>query len=134
MWITLSKDVEQIYFDEEGNIMFNDLYLEQIKETNIVESTQKKENQLNLKHIAEKFMIEKFISKYSNATQWLEIFEKEYKMFEINEDDIKIEILRLFLDKICSDCHSATLTILTIEAEWSEWKKRFLESFTDKRM
>lgn len=132
VWITLTKEMEQTYFDEEGNIMFNDLYLEQIIKTDIVESTQKKESQLNLKHIAEKFMIEKFTSKHSNAKQWLETFEKECRRFEINEDNTKIEILRLFLDKSCLDWHSATLTILTVEAGWSEWKERFLESFADK--
>lgn len=132
VWITLTDEMEQIYFDKEDNIMFNDMYLEQIIRTDVVEFTQKKESQLNLKHIAEKFMIEKFTSKHSNAKQWLEIFEKECIRFEIIEDNTKIEILRLFLDKSCLDWHSATLTILTIEAEWSEWKKRFLESFADK--
>lgn len=132
VWITLTDEMEQTYFDEEGNIMFNDLYLEQIIKTDIVASTQIKESQFNLKHIAEKFMIEKFTSKYSNAKQWLETFEKECRRFGINEDNTKIEILRLFLDKSCSDWHSATLTILTMEAGWSEWKDRFLESFADK--
>lgn len=111
--------------------MFNDTYLQQIK-TDVVGSTEKKECQPNLKQITDQFMIEKFTSKHSNANQWLETFEKECKRFDIIEDSTKIEILRLFLDKSCSDWHSATLTILTIEAEWSEWKERFLESFADK--
>lgn len=132
VWITLTDEMKQTYFDEEGNIMFNDLYLEQIVKTELVESTQKKENQANLKHITENYMIEKFTSKHSNAKQWLETFEKECRRFGINEDDTKIAILRLFLDKSCSDWHSATLTMLTTEAGWSEWKNRFLESFADK--
>lgn len=132
VWITLTEEMEQTYFDEEGNIMFNDFYLEQLVKTDIVESIQKKESQLNLKHIAEKFMIEKFTSKHSNAKQWLETFEKECSRFEINEENTKIEILRLFLDKSCSDWHSATFTILTMEAGWSAWKERFQESFADK--
>ena len=82
------------------------------------ESTQKKETQLNLKHTAERFMIERFICKHSNAKQWLETFEKECRRFEISEDNTRIEILRLFLDKSCLDWHSATLTTLTMEAGW----------------
>lgn len=36
--------MEQVYFDNEGNIMFiNDVYLEQMEETNIIKHTQKKE-------------------------------------------------------------------------------------------
>lgn len=123
--------MEKIYFDQDGN-MFNDLYLEQIVESNTVEPKQKKENQLNLKHIAERFMIERFVCKHSNAKQWLETFERECRRFEISEDKTKIEILRLFLDKSCLDWHSATLTTLTMEAGWSEWKEKFLESFADK--
>lgn len=59
-------------------------------------------------------MIEKFTFKHSNATHWIETFEKKCRKFEINKDDIKFEILRLFLDRTCADWHLATLTILTM--------------------
>ncbi|KAK7792870.1 hypothetical protein R5R35_004000 [Gryllus longicercus] len=132
VWITLTKEMAQTYMDEEGNIMFNDLYLEQIIKTDLLESTEKNNSQLNLKQITDKFMIEKFTSKHSNANQWLDTFEKECKRFDINEGRTMIEILRLFLDKSCLDWYPATLIILTVEAEWSQWKERFLESFADK--
>lgn len=48
VWITLTQEMEQIYFDEESNIMFNDTYFEQIEETKIIKSTQKEENILDL--------------------------------------------------------------------------------------
>lgn len=38
----------------------------------------------------------------------------------------------MFLEKSCSDWHCATLTKLTVEAKWDEWKDRFLETFVDK--
>lgn len=132
IWIKCTDEMEKIYFDQDGNIMFNDVYLDEILETNIVEPLQKKDNQLNLKHIAERFMIEKFLCKHSNAKQWLETFEKECRRFEISQETTMIEILRLFLDKSCLDWHSATLTTLTMEAKWSEWREKFLESFADK--
>lgn len=77
-------------------------------------------------------MIEKFTSKHANAKQWIETFEKECTRFDVVEDETKIEILRLFLEKPCSDWHCATLTKLTVEAKWDEWKDRFLETFADK--
>lgn len=77
-------------------------------------------------------MIEKFTSKHANAKQWMETFEKECTRFDVVEDETKIEILRLFLEKPCSDWHCATLTKLTAEAKWDEWKDRFLETFADK--
>ncbi|CAK1548796.1 unnamed protein product [Leptosia nina] len=122
----------QIYFDEDDNLMFNDLYLKEIKQTELVQSTQKNEGQLNLKNISERFMIEKFVCKFTNAKQWIDTFESECKRFEVIIDATKIEILRLFLDKSCVDWHSATLKTLKIEAGWLEWKNKFLYSFADK--
>ena len=56
----------------------------------LVEATEKKEGQQNLKHISEKFILEKFTSKNSNATQWMEIFEKECIRFNVTTDETKI--------------------------------------------
>lgn len=132
IWIKCTQEMDSSYFDENGNLMFNDLYLEEIVETNIVEPIQKKEYQIDLKCISEQFMVEKFVCEHSNAEQWLETFEKECQRFEIKEDNTKIEILRLFLDRACLDWHSATLTALTMEADWNEWKQKFLKSFAGK--
>jgi len=146
VWISMTKELEEIYIDEDGNIQFADEYLEEIEEkqvteinTNIsdilekwIETSQKKEGEKNLKHIAEKYMIEKFTSRHSNANQWIETFEKECARFDITQDEMKIEILRLFLDKSCTDWHCATLTKLGITAKWSEWKSRFVDTFADK--
>lgn len=133
IWITCTEAMKEIYFDEDGNILFNDQYLEQILDSPItMESTQKETTKINLKHIAERFMLEKFSCKHSNAQHWLETFEKECTRFEITVDNTKIEVLRLFLDKACLDWHSATLTTLTSKAGWDEWRKKFLETFADK--
>lgn len=133
VWISLTKEMEKMYIDEEENVMCDETYLDEITEKieKEEEATQKKGSQRNLKNIAQKFMVEKFTSKHSNAEQWLETFEKECTRFEITEDSTKIEILRLFLDKACIDWHCATLTKLTVSAEWSVWKARFLETFAD---
>lgn len=148
VWIRMTEDLKKIYIDEDQNLQFENQYLEEIDEDKsedktqkdnltkilekLVESSQRKEEKKNLKQISEKFMIEKFTSKHSNTKQWLETFEKECTRFDIIEDETKIEILRLFLDKSCSDWHSATLTKLTVQAGWDEWKDRFLETFADK--
>ncbi|KAK9746458.1 hypothetical protein QE152_g6105 [Popillia japonica] len=42
----------------------------------LVEASQKKEGK-NLKHIADKLIVEKFNSKTSNAHQWIVTYEKE---------------------------------------------------------
>lgn len=147
IWISMTEELKVIYIDSDGNIQFNGEYLEEIevRETTgiqndnlskllekLIETTEKRDGEKNLKQIADKYMIEKFTSKHSNAKQWIEIFEKECTRFNIIEDRIKIEILRLFLDKSCSDWHSATLTRFSDTATWNDWKNRFLETFADK--
>ena len=98
----------------------------------LVEATEKKEGQQNLKHISEKFILEKFTSKNSNATQWMEIFEKECIRFNVIINEAKIEILRLFLEKSCLDWYSSMATKLTTNSEWKEWKEIFLETFQNR--
>ncbi|XP_059045613.1 uncharacterized protein LOC131841306 [Achroia grisella] len=145
IWITLNEEQKQTYVDEDGNIQFLDQYLEEIsieqptgKDNNLqqildrlVESTEKKEHH-NLKNISEKFIIEKFTSRNSNATQWMETFEKECVRFNIIKDETKIEILRLFLEKTCLDWYSSMVTKLTVNSYWTEWKEKFLETFKNR--
>lgn len=148
IWIKLDEDQKKTYVDEEGNIQFLNQYLEEMstkqpgdKDVNLqqileklIESTTKKENQHNLKNVSEKFIIEKFTSKNTNATQWMEKFEKECDRFNITKDETKIEILRLFLEKSCLDWYSSMAIKLTVNSEWNEWKDKFLETFKNPRM
>lgn len=148
VWITMTKELEETYIDEDGNLQFKDQYLEEINEENLnktqdhnlkeileklIETTQNKDKdkEKNLKQIADKLLIEKFSSKNTNAKQWMESFEKECSRFQIDKKEDKIELLKLFLDKPSLDWYSSTLIRLTVNAGWSEWKKRFLECFTD---
>lgn len=146
IWIKLDKDLKKTYMDEEGNMQFLDQYLEEINMEQprdkddslqnilekLIESTTKKENQHNLKHISEKFIIEKFTTKNPNAVQWIENFEKECERFNITKDETKIDILRLFLEKSCLDWYSSMIIKLTVNSEWNEWKDKFLETFKNR--
>lgn len=153
VWISLTEELEQIYMDEDGNVQFADRYLEEInqdqctsaapaatgtKGTNtlekllekLIESTQESKQQ-SLKNIADKFVIEKFTSRHSNAAQWMDIFEKECERFQIS-DEKKVEVLRLFMDKSCIDWYSSMVIKLTMNAEWSEWRENFCDTFVNK--
>jgi len=110
IWITVTEDMSKIYLDEDKNLQFNDIYLEENTEkTQIVEPSSSGSNQSlekllekllenkqpksetqNLGTIAKDFMIDKFNDRSSNAKQWMDIFNKEYRRFEINEDKKKI--------------------------------------------
>lgn len=149
VWITMTDELEKTYIDEDGNLQFGGQFLEELnpeqgaaaqqQETDtlgklfekFVENTQENRPQ-SLKHIAERFALEKFTSKNTNANQWIDIFEKECIRFEVTKDEKKIEILRLFMDKSCADWYSSMIIKLTMNSEWSTWKTKFCESFTSK--
>lgn len=149
IWITMTEELGKTYIDEDGNLQFGDQFLEEINQENfatvqktetdtfeklfekLVENTQASKQQ-NLKNIAERFVIEKFTSKNSNANQWIDIFEKECMRFDVTTDEKKIEILRLFMDKSCVDWYSSMIIKLTMNSEWSTWKNKFCESFANK--
>ena len=152
IWFTMTEELSKIYIDEDGNLQFGGQYLEEIspepslsttsvpvKDTDALEKLFAKflehtseTKGPNLKTIAERFAIEKFTSKHINAVQWIDIFEKECSRFGVLSDENKIEILRFFMDKSCSDWYSSMVIKLTMDSEWSIWKNKFCESFTHK--
>lgn len=62
----------------------------------------------------------------------METFESECRRFEIIEDEKKIEIFRLFLDKPCLDWYSSMLIKQTLHSEWMVWKQKFCETYANK--
>lgn len=152
IWITLTDDISKIYLDEEQNLQFNDVYLEEILEkTNnaefipsgsnqtlekllekLLEDKQTKSETQNLGKIAKDFMIEKFTGRNLNAYQWIKGFNKECERFQINEDKKKIEILRNFLEYSSVDWYNCMLMKLTVESEWNKWEKNFCDTFANK--
>lgn len=149
VWITITEELKKIYLDEDDNLQFENQYLEEMeqvqsaatqsRDTGVLEKIFEKlvqdtheSKQQNLKHIAEKFVIEKFTSKNSNANQWIDTFEKECLRFDVTEDMKKIEILRLFMDKSCIDWYGSMIIKLTMDSEWKIWKNKFCESFANK--
>ena len=109
VWIELTEELKEKYTDDYDNMIFSDQILEEIierptaanpdaKEINtlnkilekLMENTQKTQHQ-SLKKISEKFVIEKFTSKNSNANQWIDMFEKECTRFDVTEDEKKLK-------------------------------------------
>lgn len=149
IWITMTEELKKTYIDEDGNMQFENQYLEEvmmentesIKQTEtstleklfdkIMEKTQPIKQQ-NLKNIADKFVLEKFTSKNTNATQWIEMFERECMRFDVETDENKIEILRLFMDGTCTDWYRSMFIKHTTDSDWLTWKTKFCESFANK--
>ncbi|KAJ0179914.1 hypothetical protein K1T71_004505 [Dendrolimus kikuchii] len=135
LWIPLTTDLKKIYLDEGENVQFGDQYLEEITEvtrsSDIIANNTVPENK-NLGKTAERFLIEKFSSKTSNATQWMNEFENECERFNILQNEEKIEILKYLLEKQCLDWYSSMLRKLTVNSEWAIWKNSFCETYGNK--
>lgn len=149
VWINLTKELNDTYVDEGGNLQFDGVYLEEeVKEKEIesnicsesvkqllekfLEKTQDKSEEKNIGKIAKEFTIEKFNGKNSNVDQWITSFEKECERFDITKDEKKIEILKSFMEKGATDWYSCTLLKLTIQANWEDWKQNFCDTFANK--
>lgn len=151
VWITLTENLAKDYLDEENNLLFDNYYLEDITEEEtdknisstsgetikkllekVLENKQQKSEIQNLSKIAKDFMIDKFDEKNSNATQWINDFEKECERCLIEEDRKKIEILKFFLEKSSVDWYSCMIFKFTVESEWIKWKENFCETYGNK--
>lgn len=149
IWITLTEDLRKTYLDEEENVMFDEYYLEEVeretiekKDTEATEDfmtkllekliNQQNYERQNLQKISEKFILEKYLKKSTNAYQWIQDFEKECHRFEITQDRKKIKIFKLFLEKSCLDWYSSMMIKLSIDSEWEKWRKSFIETYANK--
>lgn len=150
VWISVTEEIKNTYIDEDGNMQFKGYLLEEfitqqepsiagISEqtlTRILETFSEKKTittgHRNVKKISEKFVLEKFTLKTSNALQWTNIFEGECNRLGIEEDIDKIEILRLFLDEPCLNWYNSMLIKHSINSKWAIWKENFCDSYTNK--
>uniref|UniRef100_A0ABD2W5T7 Uncharacterized protein n=1 Tax=Trichogramma kaykai TaxID=54128 RepID=A0ABD2W5T7_9HYME len=111
VWVELTEELKKSYFDECGNIIFEDILLEEFVEAldetkneeslaDVVKQLMQKESATqNLRKVSEKFNVEKYSGKNVNVVQWLDFFEEECVRFGIVEDEKIIEMFRYFLDK-----------------------------------
>lgn len=149
VWIALTDVISKIYLDDEGNVQFNDIYLEELQEKKEAELTpaagadqtlskllekllEQKGKTLDLGKIAKEFVIDRFTGKNSNACQWMKDFNKECDRFQLVDDKEKIEILKNFLDCPGMDWYSCMLIKNTVESDWNKWEKSFCETFANK--
>lgn len=135
LWIPLNAELRKIYLDEGENLQFGEQYLDEMIEKETlpdITTTSNIPEKRNLAKTAERFLMDKFSNKTSNANQWITEFESECGRFEIVKDEEKIEILRYLLEKQCLDWYSSMLIKLTVNSEWATWKENFCETYGNK--
>ena len=147
---TLTDEVQKLYCDLLGNFVFNGQMLEEASVLNKsqsegnknqsrdedrdylnrireLESKLEERESLKLNDIERKFMIDKFDVRL-DANDWVTSFEKECERYSINNDEKKIEALKLFLKESALDWYSICQKKL-ISNNWPIWKNAFISMF-----
>jgi len=130
--VTLPREVQKLYLDDEGNVRFNDEYLEEIEElkkpkpatnTNTIITTNITTDhscttQKSLQSITKDAVIPKFDEHTMNATTWLAGFEKECTRLEIDIADFR-QALCLFLTGSSLDWYTTNFLLLD-DVSWND--------------
>lgn len=132
--ITLAEnDLLEIYLDDEGNVIFNEIYLEEVQAC-ISPSPTSPEIPIQTKtihSISKNFVLEKFDGKNFNAQTWLNLFSAECQRLDVKEDKFA-EVLRLFLEGTASQWHSIFLKTNSLAHPWEFWNNSFIDTFNQK--
>ncbi len=129
--VTLNENLYKLYFDEEGNVCFNNTYLDEIVLQQDPQGQSLTTQKKSLKSLTKDMVIEKFTGKSQNANSWIISFEKECRRLEINQSQFA-ETLRLCLEGSALEWYSINLKLVELTAPWETWKVEFLDNFTSK--
>lgn len=131
--VTLSEDIKKMYFDDEGNPVYEDWFLEESMSKDVLpipDKAEASEKKRSLQSITKDMVVEKFTDTKQNAGVWLRTFVAECDRLKIDENQ-RVETLRLFLGGSPSEWFQANWKLYG-EDTWEDWSKKFLESFNEK--
>lgn len=151
VYIKVTEDMKKAYWDVDGNFLIGGQYPEEISTDDLNESStiensiadqiakafevvmqkQKNNERPCLRKLSEKFVLEKYNGK-GNAYEWLKAFESECMRLDIEKEEEKIEIMKVFLEKSCLDWYSAMMIKHTLQSEWEVWKENFKTTYANK--
>lgn len=128
--ITLSEELQKIYLDYEGNVVFHEYYLEEAQATSLplVNLPNPLPQDKPVHSISKSMVIDKFNGEKSNAKTWLNLFVTECKRLDIHESKYT-EILRLFLEGPALDWYLNFLKINSLSYPWEFWNNSFTDTF-----
>lgn len=149
--IKLDEDIRKEYFDEAGNVCFQEYPLEECVPTSTYKTIEpikveledrikQLEHQLKsnsnqdmnkLQHMEKDFVLDKFEKKH-DPIEWLKMFENECTRFQIQYDTLKIQGLRFFVSGSVKDWYETNLKKIGLTGSWDSWKYSFLNVFVDK--
>lgn len=132
--ITLTDgELRNTYLDEEGNVVFNEYYLEVVRTNKLpsAPSTENPSQEKSLHSVSKNMVLDKFNGKNFNAESWLELFKTECERLDIQERRFA-EILRLCLEGTALEWYSIFLKINSLSHPWEFWNNSFIDTFSEK--
>ena len=130
--ITLTDgELKDSYMDEEGNIAFNEYYLETVPESGAQNIIAPNATNKSLHSIAKEAVLDKFDGKNSNAETWLKTFVLECTRLNVDQQRYA-EMLRLFLDGMASEWYATFVMTHKLTDAWDLWNNSFLDTFNER--
>ncbi|XP_046602695.1 uncharacterized protein LOC124309873 [Neodiprion virginianus] len=127
--LTLSEELENIYLDEEGNVVFHDEYLEE--DTPMQEASGNREasatSERKTSSLVKDMVVEKFNGENMNASNWMRLYVQECDRVGIAQNKYA-EVLRLFLEKGALDWYSVSVKQISL-LNWEAWNNSFIDTF-----
>lgn len=124
--ITLDKDLLGIYMDEEGNVVFNDEYLEEV--LSIQDQTDTSNPGKSTRSLAKDLILDKFNGENFKASTWIKLFVQECMRVGIKQNDYT-ETLRLFLIDSALNWFNVGVKQISL-TNWELWHNSFIETFS----
>lgn len=148
--VKIDIDLQKEYFDEDGNLSYKNLPLEEIADLSniscfskqspeeffLIKRIKELETKLNLKdelklhEVERKFILDKF-DKTQNPTEWLAQFESECIRHKIYSASNMIEVLRFFVTGSPRNWYDSNLKKMGL-SNWPDWKSSFFNCFVEK--
>lgn len=132
VWISLENELEGLYLDEEGNVCYDGVYLDECREYIDPNPVLNQNNEIashdKISSRIKNMILEKFSSKNQNANIFIDNFVSECVRLKCKEESYA-ETLRFFLEGSALDWFQSFLKIHKITEPWENWRNSFIDTF-----
>lgn len=128
--LTLTEELEEIYLDTEGNVVFHDEYLEEVTAEHAPNVNRAPTATVERKtsSLIKDMVCEKFSGESMNASAWINLFVQECDRVGIDQSKYA-EVLRLFLEKPALDWYNVFVKHNSL-LNWEAWNNAFIDTFS----
>ncbi|XP_011689342.1 PREDICTED: uncharacterized protein LOC105450919 [Wasmannia auropunctata] len=131
--ISLKGGLEGKYLDDEGNVCYGELYLDEVQTDNYPNppSTSAPLQQKSIHSKAKDMVLTKFTGKNQDAKTFVKLFKQESERVQIEEEKFP-ETFKLFVEGPALDWYLAVLKTEGLIYPWELWETSFLKTFSER--